>query len=105
VQVAIVLYPGVTALDAIGPYEVLRLLPDVDLRFVWHESGHAEMAQLVIEYDPHPPFDSGHPSKASKRVTARAMAMMVRDSTSRPQAAAIPKLLWSSAIRRVRERR
>ena len=27
-QIAIVLYPGCTALDAIGPYEVLRLLPE-----------------------------------------------------------------------------
>jgi transcriptional regulator GlxA family with amidase domain len=33
-QIAIVLYPGLTALDAIGPYEVLRLLPDADVRFV-----------------------------------------------------------------------
>ena len=27
-QIAIVLYPGFTALDFIGPYEVLRNLPD-----------------------------------------------------------------------------
>lgn len=33
-QIAIVLYPGLTALDAIGPYEVLRLLPNADVRFV-----------------------------------------------------------------------
>jgi transcriptional regulator GlxA family with amidase domain len=33
-QIAIVLYPGLTALDAIGPYEVLRLLPDAEVRFV-----------------------------------------------------------------------
>jgi len=38
-QIAIVLYPGVTALDAIGPYEVLRLLPDADVRFVGAEPG------------------------------------------------------------------
>ncbi|MEV0296698.1 DJ-1/PfpI family protein [Nocardia sp. NPDC050710] len=38
-QVAIVLYPGMTALDAIGPYEVLRLVPDVEVRFVGHELG------------------------------------------------------------------
>jgi transcriptional regulator GlxA family with amidase domain len=38
-QVAIVLYPGVTALDAVGPYEVLRLMPDTDLRFVGHAPG------------------------------------------------------------------
>jgi putative intracellular protease/amidase len=33
-QIAIVLYPGMTALDAVGPYEVLRLLPDAEVRFV-----------------------------------------------------------------------
>ncbi|MBV8862044.1 MAG: DJ-1/PfpI family protein [Mycobacterium sp.] len=38
-QIAIVTYPGVTALDFMGPYEVLRWLPDTEIRFVWHESG------------------------------------------------------------------
>jgi putative intracellular protease/amidase len=38
-QIAIVLYPGLTALDAVGPYEVLRLLPDAEVRFVGPESG------------------------------------------------------------------
>ena len=31
-QIAIVLYPGFTALDFIGPYEVLRYLPDAEVR-------------------------------------------------------------------------
>lgn len=38
-QIAIVLYPSFTALDFIGPYEVLRNLPDAQVRFVWHEPG------------------------------------------------------------------
>jgi len=38
-QVAIMLYPGFTALDFIGPYESLRYLPDAEVRFVWHETG------------------------------------------------------------------
>ncbi|MCX2933404.1 DJ-1/PfpI family protein [Mycobacterium sp. CVI_P3] len=38
-QIAIVLYPGVTALDFVGPYEVLHNLPDAQIRFVWHEPG------------------------------------------------------------------
>ena len=38
-QIAIVLYPGFTALDFIGPYECLRWLPDTEVRFVWHEPG------------------------------------------------------------------
>lgn len=38
-QIAIVLYPGYTALDLIGPYEVLKLMPEADVRFVAHEVG------------------------------------------------------------------
>ena len=37
-QVAILLYPGVTALDATGPWEVLSRMPDTDVRFVWKEA-------------------------------------------------------------------
>jgi putative intracellular protease/amidase len=38
-QIAFVAYPGFTALDMIGPYEVLRNLPGAEVRFVWHETG------------------------------------------------------------------
>lgn len=38
-QIAIVLYDGLTALDAVGPYEVLRMLPGSEIRFVAHEPG------------------------------------------------------------------
>ncbi|WP_205873113.1 DJ-1/PfpI family protein [Mycobacterium camsae] len=38
-QIAFVAYPGFTALDMIGPYEVLRQLPDAEVRFVWHDVG------------------------------------------------------------------
>ncbi|PHV66835.1 DJ-1/PfpI family protein [Williamsia muralis] len=38
-QIALVVYPGFTALDVVGPYEVFRMLPDADVRFVWHEAG------------------------------------------------------------------
>ncbi|MFZ3269686.1 MAG: DJ-1/PfpI family protein, partial [Mycobacterium sp.] len=49
-QIAIVTYPGCTALDFIGPYEVLRWLPDAEVRFVWHEPGPitADSGVLVI---------------------------------------------------------
>jgi putative intracellular protease/amidase len=49
-QIAIVVYPGFTALDFIGPYEVLHRLPDADVRFVWHEPGPitADSGVLVI---------------------------------------------------------
>ena len=38
-QVAIPLYPRLTALDAIGPYEVLQRVPDLDIVFVGDERG------------------------------------------------------------------
>ena len=49
-QIAIVAYPGFTALDMIGPYEVLRNLPHAEVRFVWHEAGPitADSGVLVI---------------------------------------------------------
>jgi putative intracellular protease/amidase len=49
-QIAIVIYPGFTALDFIGPYEVLRNLPDAEVRFVWHEPGPitADSGVLVV---------------------------------------------------------
>ncbi|WP_310766801.1 DJ-1/PfpI family protein [Mycobacterium sp. Z3061] len=49
-QIAFVAYPGFTALDMIGPYEVLRQLPDADVRFVWHEVGPvtADSGVLVL---------------------------------------------------------
>ncbi|HEX5142523.1 MAG TPA: DJ-1/PfpI family protein [Mycobacterium sp.] len=49
-QIAIVIYPGFTALDFIGPYEVLRWLPDAEVRFCWHEPGPviADSGVLVI---------------------------------------------------------
>lgn len=38
-QIAIVLYPGFTALDVLGPYEVLGRLPDTEVVFVAEEPG------------------------------------------------------------------
>ncbi|CAM3714494.1 DJ-1/PfpI family protein [Smaragdicoccus niigatensis] len=38
-QIAIVVYPGMTALDIVGPYEVLRFIPGAQIRFVWKEAG------------------------------------------------------------------
>jgi putative intracellular protease/amidase len=38
-SVAIPLFPKFTALDAIGPYEVLQRIPDIDIVFVGHKRG------------------------------------------------------------------
>ena len=39
VQIAILLYPGVTALDAVGPAEVLSRIPTAEVRLVGKEQG------------------------------------------------------------------
>jgi putative intracellular protease/amidase len=232
-QIAIVVYPGFTALDFIGPYEVLRWLPDAEVRFVWHEpgpiiadsgvlvvgathsfdetpspdvllipggmttmehardekvldwvrqahktatwtasvcsgsiilaaaglldgkratshwaalsalkvmgvtavgderivhegdivtcagvsagidlglwlagqiggEGRAKVIQLSMEYDPQPPFDSGHMSKASATTKAAATALMTKDLMKPTQLKATTLLLWDAAIQRAR---
>jgi putative intracellular protease/amidase len=235
-QIAIVLYPGFTALDFIGPYEILHYLPDAEVRFVWHEpgpvtadsgvlvvgathsfdetpspdlilvpggpttiehardekllawlrqahqtsswttsvcsgslllaaagildgrratshwmalpvlktfgvtavsderivdagdqivtaagvsagidlamwlagqiagEGKAKAIQLGIEYDPHPPFDSGHMSKASAATKATATAMLSKDVMKPAALKATTLLLWDRAISKVRDR-
>ncbi|OMC13958.1 glutamine amidotransferase [Mycolicibacter heraklionensis] len=235
-QIAIVLYPGFTSLDFIGPYEVLRWLPDAQVRFVWHEpgpitadsgvlvvgathsfdetptpdvilipggmttiehardeklldwvraahrtaswtasvcsgsvilgaaglltgrratshwmalpalktfgatavgderivhegdivtcagvsagidlglwlagqiggEGRAKAIQLSMEYDPQPPFDSGHTSKASVQTKAAATALMAKELAKPSQLKASALLLWDQAIGAVRNRR
>lgn len=235
-QVAILLYPGMTTLDAIGPYEVLRFMPDCELRFVaaqpgpvvtdsgvlvlgathsyeetpnpdvvlvrgseadtatamadgrllrWLKAAHegsrftlsvcsgslilgaagileghpatthwvaqgrlrmfgatpcrdqrivrsgkiitaagvsagidlglyvvgelcgrerAERIQLLLEYDPQPPFDSGHPGKASAAVVAAAKQEMLARSRNPRNAISVPLVLWRAAIGKVRRK-
>jgi len=38
-RVAIPLFPKFTALDAIGPYEVLQRIPDLEVTFIGHQRG------------------------------------------------------------------
>jgi transcriptional regulator GlxA family with amidase domain len=38
-QVAVALFPRFTALDAVGPYEVLQRIPSIDVTFVGHARG------------------------------------------------------------------
>ncbi len=53
-EIAILLYEQMTALDAIGPYEVLRSMPNAKVRFVAREKGikrtDADYALLNAEY-------------------------------------------------------
>lgn len=48
-KIAILLYPNMTALDAIGPYEVLRHLPDVELQFISESVGPVAMDSGVLQ--------------------------------------------------------
>jgi transcriptional regulator GlxA family with amidase domain len=54
VEIAIALYDGVTALDAIGPYEPLSRLPGAEIRFVGAEAGpkrsDTDALTLVADY-------------------------------------------------------
>jgi len=53
-KIVIFLYPEFTALDAIGPYEVLAHAPGVDLVFVAKEKGivvaDSERLKIVVDY-------------------------------------------------------
>lgn len=62
----------------------------------------AEIAQLMIEYDPHPPFDSGHPSKATAAVQKKAAAELARLARNPRDFVSIPKILWRQAVDRGR---
>lgn len=54
-NIVIYIYNGLTALDAIGPYEVLSRLPDADVKFVAKEKGvivtDTHFLKLIAEYD------------------------------------------------------
>jgi transcriptional regulator GlxA family with amidase domain len=62
----------------------------------------AKAVQLVIEYDPRPPYDSGHMSKASIATKATATAMLSKDTVKHGQLIPSVPLLWNAAIQRAR---
>ena len=75
IQVVIPLFTHFTALDGIGPYEVLQRIPDIDITFIGHERGvvRADNGMLGIEVDgtfeEHPSpdiivFPGGHGTRA-----------------------------------------
>lgn len=67
--------------------------------------GRAKVIQLSMEYDPQPPFDSGHMSKASATTKAAATALMSKDLVKPTQLKAATGLLWDHAIERARGKR
>jgi hypothetical protein len=67
--------------------------------------GRAKAIQLAIEYDPQPPFDSGHMSKASATTKAAATALLSRDSAKPAYLKATTMIAWDQALAAVRSRR
>jgi len=67
--------------------------------------GRAKTIQLAIEYDPQPPFDSGHMSKASAATKAAATALLGKDMIKPAQLKATTMLVWDAAIDKARGRR
>ncbi|MGB3052131.1 MAG: DJ-1/PfpI family protein [Polyangiales bacterium] len=53
-DIAVALFERVTALDAVGPYEVLQRLPGVEVRFVGHRKGEVRSDNgflgLTVDY-------------------------------------------------------
>ena len=61
--------------------------------------------QLALEYDPQPPFDSGHMSKASGTTKAAATALLSKESVKPANVKAATILAWDQAIAAARSRR
>lgn len=70
-QIVFLLYDGMTALDAVGPHEILCRLPGVSIKRV------AKSLELGIEYDPKPPFNVGSPEKADPELLESLRERMV----------------------------
>ena len=62
----------------------------------------AKAIQLSIEYDPQPPFDSGHMSKASAKTKAAATTLLAREVKLPATLKAGSQLLWDRAVAAVR---
>ncbi len=48
VQVVIPLFPAVTALDGVGPYEVLQRVPSIDVTFIGHRRGEVRTENRLL---------------------------------------------------------
>ncbi|WP_418058660.1 hypothetical protein [Pimelobacter simplex] len=60
----------------------------------------AEAIQLALEYDPQPPFDAGHVSKASAATKASASRILARDMLANGQLLTPGRALWGQAVGR-----
>jgi len=62
----------------------------------------AEIVQLIIEYDPQPPFSSGHPGKARASVLEAARAEVLERARNPRDAISIPIIIWRSVLGKLR---
>ncbi len=59
-QVAIPIFPRFTALDAVGPYEVLQRIPTFDIVFVGHERGEVRSENGMLGLHADATFEEVH---------------------------------------------
>jgi transcriptional regulator GlxA family with amidase domain len=64
----------------------------------------AEMTQLLLEYDPQPPFQSGHPSKASKAVFEATRTEMLERAKNPRDMLSVPTLAWRAVLNKIRRK-
>ena len=61
-QIAIPIFPRLTALDAVGPYEVLQRIPDFDVVFIGKEKGEVRTENSMLGLTVDATFDDvAHP--------------------------------------------
>jgi transcriptional regulator GlxA family with amidase domain len=65
----------------------------------------AKAIQLAIEYDPQPPFDSGHISKASATTRTSATVLLSQQTIAGHQLTQSIRLLWHAALQSARDKR
>lgn len=78
-QIVIALFDRFTALDAVGPHQVLHHLPGAEVIFAAERTRVVtdESRTLSLRADasyaevPHPPFDSGSPATAKPEIVER----------------------------------
>jgi cyclohexyl-isocyanide hydratase len=91
--IGLIFYPGMTSLDIVGPQQVFSGLPGVQIDRNRITGGGvtagidfgltiasilcgeeiAKITQLLLEYNPAPPFDTGSPEKAGAELVEKAM--------------------------------
>ena len=64
----------------------------------------AEVIQLSIEYDPQPPVNAGHPSKASEKVYKIAKREMIADAKNIKDVINVPTVLWKAVLIKLRKK-